>query len=584
MTIISDAIVEPAFLNGLRHAHYARLVRCVVLTGNIYDIFPTMQDGKVKYVPLDELLETALRRAKYPEQQADERFTVINVKSDGLNLPAKEDANEHIAEEIKEARGKDATPLSCIKTIARLLREVAETRTRIAAEGSDHYIPPLCIIFDQAETIFPNAKTGAQDRDVWRWFSDLVREEKLWANAETANQRPDLIILLSPTISELNPKIFSLPKTELLEIPLPSNSAGLLPPNLEEDARGLTMRAIDDLVVSSRRDPQHSPLARQAIVAEVTKRLQLELKDTVKKLVRPAHTMRDDVMGFSKLKPRLRHLARRIDNSKHAPVGMVVVGPNGAGKTFIIEAWAAEMERTVLTMAGGMKSKWYGETGVFLETFEKILSVYGRTCIIIDEAHKAFASIHNPDTYQTDAEYARHIIQMMSNPKYRAKVFWVLITTRPDLLDPDFKRSGRCSLFVPVCDPEEKDADDFFSWTMRSFEQEGLSLDEETRKALLEKTRKDGREFSAGDYRRFIDELLDEQDYQTNELHLKLDISKFIQDWKPSAARIGQARRLHTLLAAKDADWRELLPAKLSAMSEEAITQEINALKLFNLD
>ena len=49
----------PEFLKQLAHAHYARLARCVVITGNIYDLFPSNhdQDKETKFVSLEELLE-----------------------------------------------------------------------------------------------------------------------------------------------------------------------------------------------------------------------------------------------------------------------------------------------------------------------------------------------------------------------------------------------------------------------------------------------------------------------------------------------------------------------------------------------
>jgi len=577
---ISDAVMIPGFVEKLAHAHYARLARCVVLTGNIYDLFPLSEGGKTRFVGLDELMEKVLHSAKYLCEPADEQFIVVKVKSDGIHLASYgENANASVQRMI-ESKSKNASSPGNIQVVSNLIQDIARARNIVSAV-QNQYVRPLCVIIDHAETIFPNVEAGrmnTQQVEAWKWFSDLIRREDLWASAETADQRPDLIILLSPTISEINPKIFTLPKVELVEIPLPNSSHGILPPEFEEDARGLTLRAMDDLVTASKRDPINSPLTRETVVAEVTKRLVLELRGTVK-LVRPEHTMAD-LVGWSKLKPRLSHLARRIDNSRRAPVGMVVTGPNGAGKTFGIEAWAAEMGRTVLTLAGGMKSKWYGETGIFLETFERMLSVYGRTCVVVDEAHKAFGSIQDPDTYQADAEYARHIIQMMSNPKYRSKVFWVLITTRPDLLDPDFKRSGRCSLFVPVCDPEGEDFDAFFDWMIEILVKEGITLTEDTKVCLREKAKKEKYAFSAGDFRRFIDELVGELDYWQNEVKSSFDMPEFIRAWKPSAARIGPERRLHTLLAVKDADWRELVPASFRDMNERQIEMEISKLKL----
>ena len=156
----------------------------------------------------------------------------------------------------------------------------------------------------------------------------------------------------------------------------------------------------------------------------------------------------------------------------------------------------------------------------------------------------------------------------------------VLIPPRPDLLDPDFKRSGRCSLFVPVCDPEGEDFDAFFDWMIEILVKEGITLTEDTKVCLREKAKKEKYAFSAGDFRRFIDELVGELDYWQNEVKSSFDMPEFIRAWKPSAARIGPERRLHTLLAVKDADWRELVPASFRDMNERQIEMEISKLKL----
>ena len=69
--------------------------------------------------------------------------------------------------------------------------------------------------------------------------------------------------------------------------------------------------------------------------------------------------------------------------------------------------------------------------------------------------------MHDRETHETEARLARHMIQMIDDLPNRSRVVWALITTRPDLLDPDFVRSGRCSLFVPIFDPEGADAEAF---------------------------------------------------------------------------------------------------------------------------
>ena len=70
------------------------------------------------------------------------------------------------------------------------------------------------------------------------------------------------------------------------------------------------------------------------------------------------------------------------------------------------------------------------------------------------------------------------MIQMIDDLPNRSRVVWALITTRPDLLDPDFVRSGRCSLFVPhLSDPEGADAEAFAAFMARRLAGAGIRLD-----------------------------------------------------------------------------------------------------------
>jgi SpoVK/Ycf46/Vps4 family AAA+-type ATPase len=247
---------------------------------------------------------------------------------------------------------------------------------------------------------------------------------------------------------------------------------------------------------------------------------------------------------------------------------MCVVGPNGSGKTFICEAFAAQTGRVVVTLSQ-IRSQWFGQTDVLTENFESALAVFGRILVAIDEAHVAFGSIHDPGTHETEARLARNIIQMMDNESARSNVFWALMTTRPDLLDPDIVRRGRCSLFVPIFDPEGEDAEDFIKWMLARFERDGVILPEADIAMLRERSVG----FSAGDYREFIGDFLEEREFDP-----QITVAAFLDNWTPTAVTLAQERELQTLLAALRCDWRELLPARLQGLSRADIQCEIDRL------
>ena len=53
---------------------------------------------------------------------------------------------------------------------------------------------------------------------------------------------------------------------------------------------------------------------------------------------------------------------------------------------------------------------------------------------------------------------------MMSDPKMRGKVIWLLVTARIHMLSPDLRRPGRVGdLIIPTLDPEGEDREAFSS-------------------------------------------------------------------------------------------------------------------------
>jgi SpoVK/Ycf46/Vps4 family AAA+-type ATPase len=246
------------------------------------------------------------------------------------------------------------------------------------------------------------------------------------------------------------------------------------------------------------------------------------------------------------------------------------VGPNGAGKTFILEAFAAETERTVITLSE-IRSEWYGKTDVFAEMFERGISAFGRIMVLVDEAHVAFGSIHSRTTHETEARLTRHIIQMIDDLGHRSRIVWALITTRPDLLDPDFVRSGRCSVFVPIFDPEGADAVDFAAMVVRRLTKAGVELTPDERTVFTERSKG----FSAGDFREFSDDFADERAFEPER-----SLADFLDGWTPSSVALARERELQILLAAMNADWPELLPERLRGVPKDEIRARIDNLKI----
>jgi len=593
---------RPGFIEELSRAHYARLARCVVLSGNTNDLFPVGLPETPRYVSLEAVLADAFGRARDPRRGAEVPFVVLTLKANGITFASDGD-RAAVAAIGAAAGGLDA---GLARDVATFLREVAKERAasivtltlvaelmRLISRARRLGIPirPVAAIIDHAETLLPAgdlARLAPVDREAITIFSDLLRDDGIWAEAATADAYPDVIILIAPTVAELSPRIADLPKTAHVEVPRPdeglrrsfvsarlaalgSGLAGLGEgysiEALVADAKGLTLRDLDDLLTAAQRSPDQFRIDRPAVVAIVNRTLQERLGSIIT-VVYPEQTMAD-VIGFSALKTRLARLRRRFDDPDRAPAGITVVGPNGAGKTFILEAFARETDRTVITL-GQIRSEWYGKTDVFAEAFSSGLSAFGRILILVDEAHVAFGSMHDRETHETEARLASHMIRMIDDLPNRSRVVWALITTRPDLLDPDFVRSGRCSLFVPIFDPEGADAEAFAAFMGRRLAKAGVKLTAAERRLMVARTAG----FSAGDYREFADDFADERDFDE-----RASLSGFLDGWTPSSVSLGVQRELQILLAALHCDWPELLPERLRGLSKAAIQEGIDRLR-----
>ena len=372
------------------------------------------------------------------------------------------------------------------------------------------------------------------------------------------------MLLVSDTKSEINRRVLALPVTEHVEIPLPSATerahfvtqygAVCTPPDAAlqfelsreafvEDTAGLKLTSLEDLLETSRRTGE--PVRRKDVLAEVNLILEAELGDVVK-VNMPSHSPKD-IIGSEATTAILHNIFQRCDNPDTAVSAVLVSGPNGGGKTFQMEAFAAESGRIVIELTG-LRGMWYGQTDKLFERLRWHIATYGKVLILVDEAHTAFGSVHQSDTHETERRLAGNIIKMMGDPRFRGKVLWALMTSRPDELDPDVK--SRAPLQIPIFDPEGEARQRFIQ---ELFQRRGIALSPEELQHAFQQTA----HYSARDF----DNLVREVRAQGK------PVGEVLQIWQASTA-IVQQRRLQTLIAALHCSYPQLLPEWLRSMSE----------------
>ena len=595
---------RPVFLDELSEAHYAKLARCIVLTGNIHDIFPIPKDdGTVEFLSLSESLYSLIERAKPPSQKIIQNgskggLIPMILRSDGIKFLDPADS-KHLRDraqlltksEESSWRVSGGSLLKAMDEMAGGLHgdSVALTalgfflRYQVEVKKHDPSTRPVALIIDNADALFPNGEMGRLsqlDRETIVRFTDILQNEDIWPDPATAIDRQNLIILLSPTFGQINEKITCMPKVFRVNAGLPDeevrqafvtkDSEGLIFEKdysielLAHDSAGLTLRALDDLVSSTTR--LKLPFNQKFVLQEVQEDIQLQLGE-IGKIKFPTHTL-SSVRGAAKRKAYIERVKRRQLNPRRAQAGILAVGPNGVGKTFTIEAAFPDYVVIELTQP---RSMWFGQTDVLMEKFKHVISAFMRVIITVDEAHKAFGSIQSSQTHETEARLARRVVTMMDDRDKLGRIMWVLITTRPDMLDPDMVRPGRCSIVVPFFDPEGEDLDDFIDWIVQSLASDGVKLTEEEVALLKEKAKG----WSAADLEKFRQDFLDER-----ETDPATALANFLVNWRSSSMMIGDERQLQIYLAAERCDRGELMPELYKGKTATDFAILINDLKV----
>jgi AAA+ superfamily predicted ATPase len=170
--------------------------------------------------------------------------------------------------------------------------------------------------------------------------------------------------------------------------------------------------------------------------------------------VEPSHKL-DMVVGHQAAIERLRQDARWIAEGRldATPMGYLICGPVGTGKTFLAECYAGSIGIPCLVLRN-FRSKYVGETEGNLEKVLTVLRSLGPVVVIVDEADAALGNREMGGDSGTSARVFSMIASQMGNTKYRGRIIWMLLTSRPELLPIDLKRQGRAEVHIPLFYPD----------------------------------------------------------------------------------------------------------------------------------
>ena len=171
--------------------------------------------------------------------------------------------------------------------------------------------------------------------------------------------------------------------------------------------------------------------------------------------VEPDHNL-DLVAGQTGAKKRLQEDAQWITGGRLdlAPMGYLICGPVGTGKTFMAECYAGSIGIPCVTLKN-FRSKYVGETEGNLQQVLAVLRSLGPVVVIVDEADAALGNRQSDGDSGTSSRVFSMIAAQMGNTRYRGRIVWMLLTSRPDLLPIDLKRQGRAEVHIPLFYPYE---------------------------------------------------------------------------------------------------------------------------------
>ena len=589
---ITQPTPTPKFMTDLVNGVKQRGKRVFALTGGVMDLFPD-RDG-TGYSPLEERLcqsfgthftmvrlDLSLGVGFYDSAQRAELFSAIGWGPDPLRKLAVDPAdsfgglldygseivNRHLGGRAQKPQPPVApSPEQLLERTKQrpgaslvLLREITEMARRAAEQGQR--VKPVCTIVRLAGAFFPPGELGKlSELDRGRLATLLS-----WLSDPGYFAGNHVTVLVAENRSELNSRVLSLPSCQCIEVGFPDEDTrkhfirSQLPrfaenpetaePTFEagldgfaSDTAGLGLNAVSSLLEESAQS--RKPVTRSTVNALLNEILMAQL-DGVVTIKRPRHGDAD-LCGYKGARDAIKRVFRDCECPDTAISAFVVSGPNGVGKTFNVEAHAADSGRIVIELSQ-IRSSDFGGTDRLFEMVRRYIEIYGKVAILVDEAHAAFGSIHSGDTHETEKRLMANIIKMMSDKGLLSKVVWCLMTTRPDLLDPDVL--SRAPKQIPIFDLEGQERREFFQ---EMFGAKGIALEGEALDDVLEAT----------DWysNRDVDFLIREVKSARRD-DPAITVSKVLETWSASKG-IVEKRYAQSLIAASTSSYPALVPER----------------------
>lgn len=444
----------PAWARELAELDRSNAACLFILHGNVYDLFRCDDAGR--YGSLSEFLGTQLFRDCDLALQLD--------LASGLSTAAGTDGTRH--QQMMKILGARLGEWKTWPRDADQLLSVIDGliyRKLLGAESFDS----LALLIDHAQYLTPTAELGSLSRGQG---VNLVRFLG-WAQNPYIKAHNITCCLFTDSLGEVNERLVRSPHVATIEVPLPdvAERENFLRSQVKEEewpklteftskqladlSNGLSLLNLSNLIAQARQAGQRLDAAR---FREQKKRLIERQCRGLLEFVQPRHSL-DLVVGLDAAKARLQEDAALISQGKlgTAPMGYLLCGPVGTGKSFLAECYAGSIGIPCVVLRN-FRSKYVGETEGNLQQILTVLRSLGPVVVVIDEADAALGTREADGDSGTSSRVFSMIASQMGDTRYRGKIIWMLLTSRPDLLPIDLKRQGRAEVHIPLFYPQSE--------------------------------------------------------------------------------------------------------------------------------
>lgn len=454
----------PEWARGLADQYFSGTTCVFVLHGNVYDVIRCQFDGKAQYNNLPEFLAAQLFGT----------WDIVLHYDLGRGLRPLPGGDPARLKSMMQALGPLGDPGTWPRDPESVLLLLDRYIERNLLQEDPAKRLSIGVILDYAQYLFPAGDLAALARGQG---TSLVRTLG-WAQNPYFKRVNVAFCLIAGKLAEVNDRLVQSPHVAAVELPMPgaqerrnyadwiagdqdwTTLSELSPTELAEVSNGLSLTSLNVVLSQARHSGQRLNLRRfKALKKDMIERLCQGLLE----FIEPTHTL-DLIVGQQAAQQRLREDAALISAGRldAAPMGYLICGPVGTGKTFLAECYAGSIGIPCVKLRN-FRSKYVGETEGNLEQVLTVLRSLGPVVVVIDEADAALGTREAGGDSGTSSRVFSMIASQMGDTRYRGKIVWMLLTSRPDLLPIDLKRQGRAEVHIPLFYPQtEEEIRDLF--------------------------------------------------------------------------------------------------------------------------